>query len=116
MQSSDFKRTGRSGRYIGPDGKEYSRRQRDNAILQSRGWRNSYERDREARHEEYKRWREGADEAGLDRETFEGLYTEALNDDFDPRPRGPFAELLEAIGWREEDADYAVGNTPGKDS
>jgi len=102
-------------RNVNPPYDEISRRQYDNVKFSYQGWRNSIERSREMRHEEYKRFQRGADEEGLSRNEFERLYTNAMRDDWNKKAHRAFALLLEEIGWRELGADYDVGDTPDKE-
>ena len=51
----------------------------------------------------------------LTRSEFEKLYIEAKKDGFnDLSPTGALAKLLVAVGLRDADATYNVGNTPSK--
>ena len=43
---------------------------------------------------------------------FSQLYAGALDSGFDTEPNSPFAKLLAAIGWRDPDAQWQVGDTP----
>lgn len=92
----------------------------ENVRAKDAGWDSRSERDYARKSNEYKRWIRGSLDSKapfiMPRDKFEQLYIAAKRDnDFNNTDyNGPFARLLVAVGLRDEDATYPVGQTPKK--
>lgn len=107
--------------YLDPSGAVVSRRQYDNARLQSAGWESKYDFDSRKTNREnrgYQRWLKVASNefdvpeselAKVDSE-FNRLFLKARDDDFNQDPDGSFAEFLVYLGLRRPDAEGAIGD------
>lgn len=113
---------GKSRRYETPTGETISRRQYENLKFRSSGWDSWSEYQREARKPQYRRFAKAAAQnqkrslRGLQEpdSQFNKLYLKSKKAGFPKKVGGPFDKFLKAIGLRDPDADYPIGDSPGQ--
>lgn len=110
----------RGERYLDPEGREISKRQYRNIQLKEEGWRSLAEKERVSRSPRFKEFRKRAADASdipeselsSHRSDFAQTYAAYMRNPNDRSPDSPLARLLVAMGLRDSDADYDVGDTP----
>lgn len=121
--SQGYQRSG-SG-FTDPDGNYLSRRQMDDFRAIDAGYNSAEEYRSFTRDPEYQTWLAGVDhedpESVRDFNHLYAAYRQDLEDrgvtswrDGDTSPDGPLARLLVDLGYRDEDDDWDVGDTPSQ--
>jgi hypothetical protein len=117
---------GSARRYRTPSGDVISRRQYDNLRAQQAGWKNQAEMRRFRQSTDWHAWRfkiranDKTQDTGYSGDLMINAYRvqqmrDAGYDDTSPElsdPDGPLAAILVAVGYRDENWDWAVGDTP----